>query len=335
MKWKLLVGSLLSVLFLFLAFRGARLDDVAHALADAEYIWIIPVLVLTVLAFALRAWRWRLLLEPVKRIGFLPLFSSTMIGFMGNNLLPARLGELMRAHSLGRSSDVSRSAALATIVVERIFDIIVLLIVFGLILLSSSVEGEIRAWGLLLFVLAIPVLALLMAFRRWPGPVTRLALAAAPGRLRPTVGRMADNFREGLAVFSRAGLLLRALLFSLAMWACFVLVVELCFRGLGLDLPRGAALVVLVVMAIGTMVPSAPGYIGTLQYAGTLALLQYGVERSVGLSFTFLYHASQWFPVTAIGLFFFARENLSLRALARLDSTDRPKEPIGRREETR
>ncbi|MCA9729636.1 MAG: flippase-like domain-containing protein, partial [Candidatus Eisenbacteria bacterium] len=102
------------------------------------------------------------------------------------------------------------------------------------------------------------------------------------------------------------------------------------FHSLGLELPTDAGVIVLVVMAIGTMIPSAPGFIGTLQYAGTLALKQYGVDPSLALSFTLIYHASQWFPVTGLGFFYFVRQQMSLKGLVAADSGRPSGTPIPR-----
>ncbi len=324
MKWKLPLGLALSALFLWLAFRQARLGEVAQALLTARYWLMAPVLVLTILAFAVRAWRWRFLLAGVRVISFWPLFSSTMIGFMGNNVLPVRLGELLRAHSIGVSTGVSRSAALASVVVERIFDIYVLLAMFGGILLLRGLPPDIRWWGAILLILVVPVLAVLIAYRARPEPMERLLRRFSPERIRPAVLRGAANFRLGLGALTEARAVVWVLFCSLLMWAFLSVAVYLCFVALNLHLSPDAAVVVLVIMAIGTMIPSAPGYIGTLQYAGTLALLQYGVERPLALSFTLLYHASQWIPVTGLGLILFLRERLSLGQISRLADSGEP-----------
>jgi glycosyltransferase 2 family protein len=323
MKWKLAIGIAFSALFLWLAFREARLGEIWRALASARYWYMLPGLGLTLIAFALRAWRWRFLLAPVQDIPFPPLFSSTMIGFMGNNVLPARLGELLRAHSLGRSTGASRSAVLASIVVERIFDIFVMLFLFGAILVLRGLPSDIRSWGLVLLIAITPVWILLLAFRAYSGFFLRMTERILPPAWRSRAREMGLNFRRGLDVFGRGRTIVAALICSLLMWLSLVGVVELCFRALGLKLPVDAGVVVLVVMAIGTMIPAAPGYIGTMQYAGTLALLQYAVPRSVALSFTLLYHAGQWIPVTAIGLIYFLRENLSVKQLPALQDSGR------------
>ncbi len=322
MKWKLALGLVLSAFFLWLAFRQARLGEIVEALASARYWLMAPVVALTVAAFAVRAWRWRFLLSTVQIIPFGPLFASTMIGFMGNNLLPMRLGELLRAHSIGRSAGVSRTAALASVVVERILDIFVLLAVFAAILLHRGLPADVRSWGAFLLALALPVLVALVVFQaRFAAAMVFLA-RVVPARFRPQVLRVAGNFHLGLGVLRKGRTLFWAVLCSILMWACLAGVVMLCLAALHLRLSPEAAVVVLVVMAIGTMVPAAPGYIGTLQYAGTLALLQYGVDRPRALSFTLLYHASQWLPVTALGLYYFLRERFSLSQLAQIQADE-------------
>jgi len=141
-----------------------------------------------------------------------------------------------------------------------------------------------------------------------------------PARIRGRVRQVAENFHVGLGVLGDGRALLLAAFLSVPMWACLVGVVVCAFRAVSLELPADAGVITLVIMAIGTMVPSAPGFIGTLQYAGTLALTQYDVDPSRALSFTLLYHASQWFPVTALGLVFFLKQHLGLDQLRSLES---------------
>lgn len=319
MKWKLLPGILLSALFLWLAFRSAEPRRIADELLTARYELMIPAVLLTVFSFAVRAFRWKYLLAAEPPLRFSPLFASTMIGFMANNLLPARLGELLRAHSLGSTTTVTRSGALASIVVERIFDAFVLLGLFAVIYMLRGLTPDVQAWGWILLVLAAPALGLLIAYEAAPKPVLRLLERTLPARVVPNVLRIAGNFHSGLAVLRRPRNLIKSLACSLVMWAALVGVVVCCLRAVGIHtVPTHGGVVVLVIMAIGTMIPSAPGFIGTLQYAGVLALSQLGVERDLALSFTLIYHASQWLPVTGIGLIFFFREQVGLRRLSAL-----------------
>ena len=313
MKTKLLIGSLLSVFFLWLAFRNAHLEEVLKALATVRVDLVLLTVLFTLAAYFLRAWRWHFLLLRVKRIGIKPLWNATMIGFMGNNLFPARLGELWRAYLVGKSAGISRSSALASIVIERLFDTFVLLCLFGGVLASHRLPEKVRGWGLYLIWVSAPIYALLILLRLRPSLFYGAVERFAPKRLRPRAKEIVQNFREGLGVLGHPSAMLWSLVLSAAMWGALVAVVALCFASLRLELPTEAGVVVLVVMAIGTMVPSAPGFVGTLQYAGTLALKPYGVDPSLALTFTLVYHASQWVPTTLVGMLCFAGQHLSLK----------------------
>jgi len=329
-KRKLLPGLLLSALFLWLAFRSADLRTIAQELMAARYVFMVPAVALTMLSFAARALRWRYLIAAEPRLPFGPLFSSIMIGFMANNLLPARLGEFLRAYSLGSTTHISRSGALASIVVERVFDAFMLLGMFGIIVVFRGLPEDIQAWGWILLAISTSALGLLVAFHAAPRPVMRLLERVMPRRLAPVVLRVAGNFHGGLTVIRRPGNLVRALICSLGVWASLVWVVVSCLHGVGIHtVPLHGVAVVLVIMAVGTMIPSAPGFIGTLQYAGVLALSQYGVNRDLALSFTLLYHLSQWLPVNCVGIIFFMREQISLRKLGDLQHSGlAPEMPI-------
>lgn len=314
----LLIGVLLSALFLWLAFRDVDLGHVKATVLAARWEMLALSLVPTLASFAVRAWRWRYLLITVKPVPFRPLFSSMMIGFMANNVFPARLGEVLRAYTIGRRAGISRSAAMASIVVERVFDTLVLLLLFGIARVTHRLPDPVRVWGSYLVWVSIPISILLVALQLWPDWTLRILRRLAPGSLRPRVESIGRNFLEGLGVLRRGDALLAAALTSLLMWAALVVVVGLCFAALaplGLTVPPAAAFVVLVTMAIGTMIPSAPGFVGTLQYAGTVALLPYGVSREVALAFTILYHVSQWVPTSLIGLWYFLREQLRFSEL--------------------
>ena len=137
-RW--IIGIVVSLFFLWVAFR--QVSDVGHlaeALGSANYLWLAPAVALYLLGLLVRALRWRILLLPIARIPTGPLFGILSIGFLVNNVLPARLGEIARAILVGRRHGVSRSAALATVVVERIFDGVVMLLFLGV---ASATAGS-------------------------------------------------------------------------------------------------------------------------------------------------------------------------------------------------
>lgn len=326
MIWKLIVGLGLSAFFLWLALRSAEIDQVWAAVRSADYVWMIPMLLFTLVSFFIRALRWRYLLTTVGRIAIGPLVRATFIGFMGNNVLPARLGEFMRVYAIGDSAGVSRSAALASIVIERLLDVAVLLLLFAVVLMTGRLPEEVHHWGRYLLLGFVPVLALVVLFFAHSERFIDFIRRFSPDRFRDRLIYIAQNFRNGLGVLREGKVLAIAFLLSLPMWGALVLTVSCAFVALDLHLPVDAGAITLVIMAIGTMIPSAPGFIGTLQYAGTLALRLYDVDPSAAFSVTLLYHAIQWFPITLIGLVFFWQQHMSIRAVRGLDGGD--KEPI-------
>lgn len=131
MKKQFLLGILISAIFLYLAFRNVDLTKMISALQQAHYLWLIPGILFMFLSLLIRAYRWHYFLLPIREVKFSKLFSAMMIGYMANNVFPLRLGELLRAVAIGRSAGISRASAFATIIVERIIDIISLLIILG------------------------------------------------------------------------------------------------------------------------------------------------------------------------------------------------------------
>ncbi len=315
MKWKYLVGILMSATFVFLAFRKVNFDELGAALGSARYEMVIPAVVLMVASLWLRALRWRYLMAPVKRIGFGSLFRSMSIGLMANNVLPARIGELARAHVIGEKETISRSAAFATIVVERVFDGLTLLCILGIVLLAGldfppwlqrASVAAIVFYGCALVVLAVFFLraqAVLLLVERLARPL--------PARARETINRAARAFAKGLGVLGSGPDVLIAAAISPLVWLPGVAMIHLLLYSFGIHLPAAISFLLQVALCIGVMIPSAPGYIGTIQYVSVAVLGLFGVASGQALSFSLVYHACVFVPVVAIGLVCLAIERVS------------------------
>ncbi len=318
-KGTILLGILVSALFLYFAVRGARVGEMLAALGRANYWYMIPCVLFTLSAFWVRALRWRYLLYSMRKIPQRVVFSATMIGFMANNVLPARLGELVRAHVVGKRAEISRGAALTSILIERIFDLFTLLALFAVVAWISEFPGGLDRVALIVFFLGLVTLLFLLLWHRYPDRFLSVILRTIPGRYRDRGDRLARKFHGGLGVFSRGSHLILVGILSLLMWGMILIVVWLSIAALSIDVPQPeASMVALVGIALVTMVPSAPGFIGTLQGGGTAALLVFGVPKELGLAFTIVFHATQWIPVNVVGLVYLLREGLSLGQLNRL-----------------
>jgi uncharacterized protein (TIRG00374 family) len=311
-----LVGVAFTLVSLYIAFRGIHLREVARTLSQVGLWWAIPVLGGTLVSIWIRAYRWKVMLEPVRRVGTRETYTATMIGFMANNVLPMRLGELVRAYSIGRNSGVSKSSAFATIVVERAFDLLAILLFLGVMLLRHSFAGWVNVAGYVALAMCV-VLFLAMGLFRWKREATlRLfhrVTARLPERARSSAEGLLSRFLDGLEVLSRGHHVAWITVLSIATW--LAMATGFYFTGLafGLDLPVEASLVMVVVCSLAVMLPSGPGFVGTFEVGARYGLLLYKVPEHVALSYALFYHAVQFIPITVLGFYHLWRENLSLR----------------------
>ena len=316
-KARVWIGLGVSLVCLWLAFRGVEVDQVIQSFRDVRPLYLIPVLLLAVFVrFFVTALRWQVLLRPVKRIGLHRLFSVTMIGFMANNVLPARMGEFVRAYALGKTEHLSKSLSFATIVVERVFDglTVVLFFFFSIFFFTFPPVITWLAYASLGLYLVVLLGLLWLWSGRSFGPFVGLA-GLLPVRVRARGQGLLASFALGLDVLGHGWALLAVSALSILDW--LVIVASLYFMFLAFDLPLSpvAAFFVTVVMALGVMLPSSPGFVGPYQAATVLGLQVFSVPPSIGLSVSLVSHAIQYVPITLIGLVYFWRENLSFREL--------------------
>jgi uncharacterized protein (TIRG00374 family) len=323
---QLTIGLVVSAVCLWLAMHDVRLGEVLFALRHADWVGFLLLMALTLLGFWLRAFRWRWLIQSPQEISGGSLFSATMIGFMANNLLPLRLGEFVRAWALGLSERMSKTTVFATIVVERVVDMITLVIIFGfaiwvhpLALHSASAKIVHQGAAFLLFG-GIALTVLLVLMERQPSlarAVVRLVARPLPQSARSRAESMLAHFVEGLRLFRDLPRLAWVFVLSFVMFGVFALCLTVSMWAFRIDQPWYAGLVMLVVTAIGIMVPAAPGYIGTMHVSCKIGLGLFGVAPEVSVPFSWFLWAGQWIPVTLTGLWCLRRQGLSLTAMGR------------------
>jgi glycosyltransferase 2 family protein len=321
-RWQFWVGVLISILFLWFALRGLHLGEVWGALLDARYVWLLPGVVAYFIAVWARAWRWHYLLRPLKRIPTGSMFPIVAIGYMGNNVYPARAGEVLRAYILRRREGVPISASLATIIVERAFDGLVML---GFVFLNlpelagmtaaSGFAGSIRSLALLgaAAFLGAVALFLLMAIRPtpWMRALGWLVERVLPERLRLKATALIERFLGGLAALRSPVDVFMVLLSSIVIWLLETGKYWFVMHAFPFEVSFFALMLMNGIVNLATTLPSAPGYIGTFDAPGIAVLQAYGVAPPVAASYTLALHAALWLPITALGAFYMARESLS------------------------
>ncbi|WP_239028034.1 lysylphosphatidylglycerol synthase transmembrane domain-containing protein [Geomonas subterranea] len=287
---KLLLGLAISALCLFLLFRKIDFHKMAEAFAGLEYRYLVPALLLTFASYYLRAVRWKFLLAPIKKTSLGNLFPSTLIGYMANNLLPARLGELVRAYSLGSKEGIGTSAVFASLVLDRLCDgftiLLVLLVTFFTIELPAGMEGiqhGLVTGGYVTFALYLGVLAFLFLLRRHTeftlGVVARLVRPFAP-HLGEKIEGVLRSFISGIRFPGDAGGIAGILVTSLLVWFTAIWPVDLMLRAFGVFLPATASMFIMVFLVFAVMVPASPGFIGTHHLACVTALSAFQIGTS-------------------------------------------------------
>lgn len=321
-RWQFWLGLLISAFFLWLVLRDLHLDDFMAQVQSANYWWLLPGVGVYLLAVWARAWRWHYLLRPLKTVPTASMFPIVAIGYMGNNIYPARAGEILRAVVLKRREGVPVSASLATIIVERIFDGVVML-AFIFINLGELAElggagsllgglniQQVAFWGSLVFFGALLVFLLAAMF-----PAASLRLLAALARLAPVRFRqqllsLGERFLGGLASLRSPLEILMVFLTSVVIWLLETGKYWFVMHAFNFEVSFFALMLMNGVVNLATTIPSAPGYIGTFDAPGIAVLEAYGVPAAVASSYTFVLHIALWLPITLLGAYYLAREGI-------------------------
>jgi glycosyltransferase 2 family protein len=331
-KWQLWLGMLISILFIWLALRGLRLEEFWDAVRQANYIWLVPGIGVYFVGVWVRAWRWHYLLGPIKKIPTSTIFPITTIGYMGNNIYPARAGEVLRAVVLKRKEGVSVSASLATIIVERIFDGVVMLAFVFLNLpelakltTASGFVGNIQQVAVLGTGIFLGALAVFLLAAMFPQITARFGLTLierlTPQRLHTRIIGMMTKFLDGLASLRSPFNVLMVFFTSVLIWLLETGKYWFVMHAFNFSVSFFALMLMNGIVNLATTIPSAPGYIGTFDAPGIAVFTAYGVEHSVAAGYTLVLHVALWLPITLLGAYYLAREGIhwsdSLRAEAK------------------
>ena len=339
----------MTVALLAVFLRNADLTSVWTELRRASPLPIVASVGVMALVYVTRALRWQYLLGALGPTRFGTALRTTVIGFALNTLLPARPGEVVRPLLLARHEGLSFPSVLATIVVERVLDLIAVLLLFGsfVVLFDPGMDtvdarlyGAIKLGGAIAAGTAVVALAVMIVLAGHPERLGRMTLAIErimPSNVARTLARLVERFAGGFAAMRRPRDLFAALALSMPVWLGIALSVWLVARAFDLTFPFTGTFLLLALLVVGVAVPT-PGGIGAFHEAfriGATAFYGFDNDRSVGCAIAL--HASQFVPVAAAGLFFMAQEGLSLGGLTRLagNTEEAPTRPVDQAERER
>lgn len=329
MRLKLILSLLVSAVFTYLAFRNIDFALMWRTLSQANYWLLVPGLLFMYVSLWLRALRWGYFMKPIKPVGFQKLFSAMMIGYFGNNVFPFRLGEVLRAYAIGQSAGVSRMASFATIFVERIIDVISLLLLLGVSLLFHDYPAWIEKGGAILLSVTVActvfIVFLMKRTEKTLSFVMRL-LRPFPEKVKQVVSKLLGSFLEGFGVFKKSEHFGTITWQSFAIWLCYAVIVYVTLDAFELNsrynMPPGASLVILVMTSIAIMVPAAPGYVGSFHWVCQQSLMLFGISPSESLSFAVVSHVVNFVPITVLGFYYYYRQHLDLRKAVANDDVE-------------
>lgn len=321
---KAILGVAVTVVLLWWALRDVAFAEVWAQIRRGDALLLLAAVAIATSGFFIRALRWKVLLAPVRPDTRLrSRFAAVNIGFMANNVLPARVGEFARAYALSRLEPVTASAAFGSLVVERVLDGVVLLLLLVMPVLTPGFPSEgalshglgaLALRGGVVFISAVFGALVVMAV--WPRTFVRVAEPLArllPHELSRRIIDSLEAFLESVAVMRSPRLLTLAFLWTVFFWLWHGLSFWLGMRAFGIETGLISAYFTEAVVGFGVALPSAPGFVGTFHAAAAFALSDvYGVPEAQSLAFAFGYHFGGWIPVTVIGLAYAWRLGLSL-----------------------
>jgi uncharacterized protein (TIRG00374 family) len=335
LDYKFYLGLLVGALFLYLALRKVDFAQMVLVFSHIRWSLIIAALVLYYMTYVTRMFRWKLLMAPIKDSGYRNLFSGIAIGFGANNMFPVRLGELIRSYALAKMEHVRTSSVLATVVIERVFDILtvlgMLVVVFFCVTFPEG-YGKfmvgLRAAGiasLVAMALFLAFLVLLEKNRDKALVIIRFFSRPLPERFRPRIESMMTSFADGLNVLYHGRKLVGVVFFSILTWLVIAAFYWVILFSFGISLPFMAAIFVSVLLAFAVALPAPPGYIGTFHAAARYALVFYALPVSEAAGVGIVMHAMNFIPAIAGGLLFIWLDKMSFAEMTHVKQEEMKK----------
>jgi len=315
-RWQFWLGVIISAVFLWWALQGLKLGEVFEDIKEANYWWLIPSVTTYFLAVWVRTWRWDYMLRPLKHIPVRRLFPVVVIGYMGNNIYPFRAGEVLRSYVLRRQEAVPMSASLATVIVERVFDGLVMLVfVFAALPLAPLPSESIRTLVIIASIAFFAAIVVFFALAAAPERAMQLVTWASglffvSGRFRQPLIDTAERFLTGLESLRSFRNILMIFFTSILIWLLETVKYWFVMQAFDFEVSFFALMLMNGIVNLATTFPSAPGYVGTFDLPGIAVLKLYGVEDTIAASYTLVLHAALWLPITLLGAYYMLRKEL-------------------------
>jgi uncharacterized protein (TIRG00374 family) len=319
-SWQGLVIGALTVGLLWLFLRGQDFSLIWRALTAAHPGLLGFAILITVQTYVLRAWRWQALLLPLGRARFRTAFRTTVIGFTATFLLPGRVGEILKPYLLAKQEGFKVPSTFATVIVERLLDLVTVLLLFACALPIAGVDvgAEVKWAGAVAGGGAVTALVVLFVcaghperLGRWAGRLT----SWLPARVASSADHLVRTLAEGLAVMRRPGALVLAAAWSIPLWLSIALGIWVTSAAFDLTFSYSGSFLATMFLAVGVSAPT-PGGVGGFHYFYKLAVTQFfGANPEAAAAAAIVLHAISFVPVTIVGLIYMGQDGLTLGGL--------------------
>lgn len=327
MKLKIAASLVISIFFLYLSFQNIDFSNFKESLQSTNYPIFIFATLFTLAIFVGRAYRWQILLEQKKKIKLKSVLDALSIGYFGNNVLPMKAGEFLRAYVIGKNEDIPKSSVLATVFVERVLDVLSLLAAAIIVVLlfpipPSSQFEEIKKFGMVLFgieMIIILVMILLVTKRDFTLNIINKILNYLPNKISNIAKDIIAAFIDGLEIVTASDKYFRLILSSVIIWIAQVIHVYLMLIAFDFGFSNielfYASNTILVVTLFAMVIPAGPAAVGTYHLFAQQSLMIFGIAGGNALAFATLMHISGVLPITIFGFYNFLKQNIKYASI--------------------
>jgi glycosyltransferase 2 family protein len=317
-KYRFIIGILVSAFFLYLVFRNTNLNETIKIITSINAVYILLICILTVLFTWVRSIRWKMMLADYGKIPAIRFFEATSIRIMINNLLPFRAGDITQIYLLAQNTNLSKSAILSTVILERLCDFFVMCatLICGsfFVLLPGGISKEKIA-----LLMAFVLFCIFVVFRTKERLVELLNRILPDNSIKARLIQTINNFYTGMEFIKKKEMLAKMVFLSSLLWLLSSFGLYLCFLAVRIKLSYLAAVFLLALTGIAAMIPFAPGSLGPLEFLLTTGLVISGIEKNYAVSFALVNRLMSWLPSNLLGLIMLVRSNLSIKQVTRAE----------------
>lgn len=316
--YQFIIGFIISIAGLWYAFNGVELDQIKIHILQADIGYLLLSVVVMIASVIVRAMRWKLILLPLHVFPLNPLYKSTMIGYFGNGVLPFRLGELLRAYAISRSHFISSSAAFGTILLERLLDLIGLVVLMAFVAFFSPLMewSETILYGLIFFTVGGFIFIIWLGKSHSNFHEKVIYWKIFQGKAAQKILHIINNIFQGLTSIRQTKHTGGLIFYTVALWFMYFVCTYSVVLATQIDISWIGSCIVLIATTLAISIPSAPGYVGTYHAAAVYVLVNI-FNASVGESqaFSVLIHAIGYIPLVVIGFIYFLQSSIHFKEI--------------------